>query len=165
MSRTRYTNPLAIRKGPRVAPPLIPTDIHPILNWQALDREVKPLNQPAHEAAHPPSVLMLQSGTSLDTSVINPPVYPKFTGLAVGVALNVTGAPASTLTCDILFDGATIFPSSSKPTIASGVLFGYVAIPDRISFHYDTKIQAQLTATGSATGPLVVQILFIPGMG
>ena len=113
-----------------------------------------PFNHLAHRRSHLGQIKVL-TYTSLSglTTNAGSPIYPH-----VPVRLNVAGAPASTLTGDVLVDGASIYTVSSKPTIASGILYGDPAKPDVQLFTTTSKIQVQLTATGSATGPLVAQI-------
>lgn len=112
-------------------------------------------NRDAHELAHPPQRLVYTSKSSLDL-VAGVPFYPPSGGRIANVKLCVAGAPTSTLTCDVLADGVSIFPLSPKPTILTGALFGKKAIPDISNIREDTKLQCQLTATGAGTGPLVV---------
>ena len=101
--------------------------------------------------------------TSLADLTVVTPFYPMFNGRVVGIRINVSGAPTSTFTADLLFDGNSIFPSSAKPTIASGVLFGYRSfVPDRASFQYDTKMLPEIEAAGGATGPMVMAIEYLP---
>jgi len=116
-------------------------------------------NYAAHRRSHMGEIKVMTytSKATLDTNA-STPIYPIVPGRIISVRLNVAGAPSSTLTCDILKDGASIYTVSSKPTIASSALYGDPAVPDVRDFTTSTKLQVQLTATGSATGPLVVQI-------
>lgn len=116
-------------------------------------------NRAAHRRSHLGEIKILTytSKATLDTNA-GTPIYPHVPGRILAVRLNVAGAPSSTLTCDVLIDGSTIFTVNSKPTIASSALYGDPATPDLKAFTATSKIQCQLTATGSATGPLVVQL-------
>lgn len=115
-----------------------------------------PINVQAHLAQHSPRILIYTSTSTLTTSV-GTPLYPTFPGYLTGIRLNVAGAPSSTLTCDLLLNGSSMFTSGdTKPTIASGALFGYKRVTGKTHWGIDDYLQVQLTATGSATGPMVV---------
>lgn len=121
-------------------------------------------NHASHRRSHMGEIRILTytSKASLDTNA-GTPIYPHVPGRLLSVRGNVSGAPSSTLTIDVLFDGSSVYTVSSKPTIASSVLYGDPAAPDVKAFTTTTKIQVQLTDTGSATGPIVVQLkCFIP---
>lgn len=113
----------------------------------------------AHFRQHKTKTLVYTSKATLDTNAGTAYVVPR-TMRIVGIALNVAGAPSSTLTCDILIDGASIFESaSSKPQIASSdTASDYKSFPDRLVVPAGSALKVQLTATGSATGPMVVKI-------
>jgi hypothetical protein len=121
------------------------------------------VSRAAHRRRHTYASLVYSSKATLDTNA-GTPFYPMQAGRLVGVRLQCATAPSGAdLTCDILFDGSSIYHTSSKPTIPDGALFGYVSHhQDRISFQADTKIQVQITTISSAGGPLVVELLYEP---
>lgn len=122
--------------------------------------DARPVNRQTHERLHPQERYIYTSPSALSTTA-SAPIHVTHGGYITGVRLSVAGTPGSTLTCDVLLNGNSIFPSSSKPTIASGDLYGALAISDVVAFNVDDKMQVQLTATGSATGPLVAQIEYL----
>jgi hypothetical protein len=147
--------PLAHRSRSR----LLPRDIRPFLTApRTITPEVMLVNQVSHDALHPPTPLIYSSKGTLNTDV-GSPIYLPLAGQLVAVRLNVKTAPSSTLTCDILLNGSSVFSGSSKPTIAASSRFGYLALSDKVHFAVDSYLEAQLTATGSAGGPLTVTYL------
>lgn len=116
----------------------------------------------AHRRRHTYSSLLYSSKATLSTNA-GSPFFPLQAGRLVGVRLQVNGAPTGDLTCDVLFDGVTIYHTSTKPTVPSGQLFGFMSHhQDRISFQPDTKIQVQITTVNGAAGPMHVEFLFEP---
>jgi len=117
-------------------------------------------NRRVHASRHRPAAWVYSSKATLDTNA-GTPFYPTRGARITGVRLQVAGAPSSTLTCDVLLNGVSIFPSSDKPTIASSALYGAIAMGDIVNVTPDDKLQVQLTATGSGTGPLVATIEYV----
>jgi len=118
-------------------------------------------------AAHP-TALIYSSAATLDTSA-STPFYTPFSCEMYGVYVVVTGAPSGTLSCDILLDGVTAFANNKARVLSTDGLVGQVQhIIDRkfiqgtSSRIGGTKIQYQLTNTGSATGPMHVVLLVLP---
>ncbi len=109
-----------------------------------------------------PAILIYTTKLTLDT-VAGTPRQPFRGGRIVGIWCKVVTAPTSTLTCDVLLNGQSIFQLMPKPTIPSGSTKSNRAIPDRTFFVRDDVMKIQLTATGSAGGPMVVEIEYLPG--
>lgn len=119
------------------------------------------INQPALRRQLVPRHLIYTSAATLTTDA-GTPFYPMRGGRVTAVRLGVAGAPSgSALVCDVLLDGDSMFPTSSKPEIAAGSLFGYKAVTDKTSFSPDSKLQVDITTISSATGPMVVEIEYV----
>lgn len=117
-------------------------------------------NFATHEQLHPPKVVTYTSLTTLDTTA-GSRIYPYRGGQLIRARANVQTAPSSTLTWTILKNGVSVF--ATAPTIASGSLYASVTeFVDNGYFSPDEYFQVQLTATGSAGGPLVMIAEFIP---
>ena len=99
-----------------------------------------------------PRWLVYNTATTLDTTAGNRFYVPRRI-IIQDVMVSVEGAPSSTLTGDLLRNGTTLFPSATKPTVASGSLYGALREPDIGSVDRGDYLTCQLTATGSATGP------------
>lgn len=67
-----------------------------------------------------------------------------------------SGDGASTATLDVLKNGASIYPTTAKPTVAAATFLGPEAIPDDVEFAKGDYLQVEVEATGGGTGPLRV---------
>lgn len=109
-----------------------------------------------HDAIHGPKLLLYTSESSLGTAVMEPPFIAPFDGHIISVKFSVTGAPTSTMTLDVKLESTSIFESGQLPSIPSGSLVSKRARPNKIFIPEGSKLEPQLTATGSATGPLLI---------
>src|SRR5207244_1433012 len=102
---------------------------------------------------------LIYTSTKTLTTNAGTPLYPVLPGRLIAVKLNVAGSPtSSTLTCDVLLNGTSMFSSlDTKPTIPAGQAYGYKQIVSAQHWTPDNNdyLQVQLTAVGGATGPLV----------
>ena len=144
-------------------PLLVPKDMRAHMRALTQPEEMGFTNRTTQQIYTQARTLVWTSQATLTTDAMTP-FYPMFNGRIVGIRLNVAGAPSgAALTSDFLLDGVTAFPSSNKPTIPAGQLFGYRSfVTDRASFQYSTKMQFQITTISSATGPMVAAIEYLP---
>lgn len=117
-------------------------------------------NYGVHEQIHPPKTWTYTGKATIDTDA-GSRIYPYRGGQLIRCRANVQVAPGSTLTWKILKNGVSVH--AVAPTIASGAL--YAAVTEFIDNGYfvpDDYFQVQVTATGGATGPIVVLAEYLP---
>jgi len=119
------------------------------------------INKTAHRYHHSYLTLVYTTTKTLNTTA-GSPLNPPFAGRMASVRANCSTAPTTGLVYDILADGVSMFHTSTKPTIPTGLLIGNAFTPDRRSFQVDTKLQIQVTTVGGAGGPLEVTLEFEP---
>lgn len=105
--------------------------------------------------------LIWKSYTPVDT-VLGKAIYHPRGGTVTGVRASMSLAPASQATADVLFDGVTIFPTTAKPKVKASEFVSDLKEPDIEVFTEDTKIQAQWTGIGAATGIGYIYIDYFP---
>lgn len=67
---------------------------------------------------------------------------------------------SGTATLDLLLNGASVFPTSSKPTVAAAAFLGPERTPDTVAFVKGDVFQVEVEATGGGTGPLRLTVHF-----
>ena len=144
-------------------PLLVPRDMRAHMRALTQPEEMGFTNRTTQQIYTQARTLIWTSRATLTTDAMTP-FMPMFNGRIVGIRLNVAGAPSGgALISDFLLDDVTVYPSSNKPTIPDGVLFGKRSfVTDRASFQYDTKMQFQITTLNGATGPMVAAIEYLP---
>ncbi len=141
-------------------------------NLSGYERDAPPVNRVMHRYTHKPKKLLFTSASTLDTT-IQPAFYPTWNARVSFVALSVVTAPTTTLTCDVLLNGASMFSgktdgaAESLPTIPAGQNWGYKYPPTVSRWSADNQdfIQVQVTAVGGAGGPLTAIFYFFEGLG
>lgn len=117
----------------------------------------------AHSRDHIVKRLSWTSNTTLDTTAGSkiPVTHPM---RIIRVSLKVSGtAPGSTLTGDVLLNGTSIYAvGGNKPTVAASATASAVpGYPDYAFCNDGDYLQCQLTATGSAGGPIIFLIEYV----
>jgi hypothetical protein len=118
------------------------------------------VNENAHFAQHAPSTIVYTSKATLDTNAGTKLRLPRG-GQITRVAAKVQTTGATDLTFNIYID--TISVTDSDVRILAGETVARFIIVKRPNFNQDSVFQVQLSATGGATGPLVVSVEYLPG--
>jgi len=125
---------------------------------EALHRPFPGVNEKAHFEQHTPHVMVWNSKRILTTSLGTPWYHPTG-GQITSIYANITGVGSTATTLDFYIDGVAVTDSSIS--ITAGDLISKPRIIKRADFQPTSKLQVQLSATGSATGPLVLTIEYV----
>lgn len=113
------------------------------------------VNKRAHAKLHQARVMVYSSTKTLSTAAGTNMTAP-FAGGITAVRISVATAPSSTMSANLLINGV----AAATATLASGSTTGYRAFPSILHFAQDDTIAWQITATGSAGGPMIAQMYF-----
>src|SRR5438874_2514656 len=107
-------------KSQRARARFAPRDMVAYLNQREQPGQASAMNRRQFSRMETYKVLVYTSKATLDT-VAGSPIYPGSACKLMTISLNVAGNPSSTLTCDLLVNGNSVFQSGdTMPTIPSG---------------------------------------------